>query len=209
MRVMRLLGVDQAGRPAHGSRRPSRPRCRRTSSSGDYWSNFPDEFARSLHALPPRPGRRTSSTGTGRPAPDARGADPARQLGFECSACRTRSSAAAPHPAALEGERARAVARDHGRPASTAGSSRPARRPPPCGEPPPGDGVPLADHIASRAHTLRLAGPKEPAHDDSATLTQLFLVDEDGRLGWLLLAPRRGRRSRRRRARRSARSRSR
>lgn len=57
---------------------------------------------------------------------------------------------------------------------------------PPCGELPPGELVPLADHVASRAHSLRIAGPQGPAHDDSATLTQLFLVDEEGRLGWLL-----------------------
>lgn len=58
----------------------------------------------------------------------------------------------------------------------------PPRAPAPlCGTQPPGTGIPLSDHVASRASTLRL-----PLGASSATLTHALLEDAQGRLGWLL-----------------------
>lgn len=63
----------------------------------------------------------------------------------------------------------------------------PRPQPAPCGTLPPGTGIPLADHIASRAFTLRISTPQDSGPTPSATLTQLLLVDAQDRLGWLLL----------------------
>jgi hypothetical protein len=58
--------------------------------------------------------------------------------------------------------------------------------PPPCIGPPPGTGIPISDHIASRAWTMRVRPTSGPAGATSAALTQLLFREADGRLGWLL-----------------------
>ena len=58
-------------------------------------------------------------------------------------------------------------------------------QPAPCLPPPATTGIPLSDHIASRAHTMKLTLPKSGNETTTATLTQLLLEDAEGRLGWL------------------------
>jgi hypothetical protein len=54
-------------------------------------------------------------------------------------------------------------------------------------EPPPtSTGIPLPAHIASRADSVRVSTAVGADARASATLTQLLLVDEEDRLGWLL-----------------------
>ena len=50
---------------------------------------------------------------------------------------------------------------------------------------PPGTDIPLSERIASRGYTLKISTPAGPPESSSATLTQFFLVEEDGRLGLL------------------------
>jgi Family of unknown function (DUF6603) len=61
------------------------------------------------------------------------------------------------------------------------------RRPkPPPGLPPPTTtGIPLPEHIASRAYTTRLRVAESATATTTATLTQLLLEEADGRLGWV------------------------
>ena len=66
------------------------------------------------------------------------------------------------------------------------GWETPRPKPPPCPAPPTTTGIPLTDHIASRAYTTRLRVTESPTATSTATLTQLLLEDADGRLGWLL-----------------------
>jgi len=66
------------------------------------------------------------------------------------------------------------------------GWETPRRPKPPPGLPPPATtGIPLPDHIASRAYTTRLRVAESPTATTTATLTQLLLEEADGRLGWL------------------------
>jgi hypothetical protein len=152
--------------------------------SADYWENFPDEFARSYtrfrldqaDVLEP---------GNGGPPPTPEERIRRDQLGFDVFGI---SDAVLLTLFILLMWKGRALERSLGVVVDqTYGWELPPRAvAPPCGELPPGEQVPLADHIASRAHTLRISGPKGPAHDDSFALTQLFLVDGDDNLGWLL-----------------------
>ena len=62
----------------------------------------------------------------------------------------------------------------------------PYHQPPPlCIEPTGETGIPISDHIASRAYTTRISTKTGEPAKRSATLTQVLLRDRDGDLGWL------------------------
>ena len=59
------------------------------------------------------------------------------------------------------------------------------QRPPLCIEPSNRTGIPISDHIASRAYTVRISTAAGAPATSSATLTQLLFVDEEGDFGLL------------------------
>ena len=183
---MRLLRRDRARR-AHRVEETFAPEV----GGGHLHRRSTGETGRAeLPQLPPRPGARLRPRRPGRPRRRGRAHARCASSASASSASPTSTSACSASillsEGSLDARTRRSTRSTAGRRRAGRGRRRACRRR-------ATTGIPLPDHIASRAYTTRLRSPRAPTATSSATLTQLLLEDARRPPRLAALAPRRDR----------------